>query len=52
MHKDEIIYKQRREVLDGENIHDNIISMIEYVADNLVNLFIEGESQEIKRVFK
>ena len=43
----EIIYKQRREVLDGENIHNNIISMIEYVADNLVDIFIEGEKQEL-----
>ena len=36
----EIIYKQRRQVLDGENIHDSIISMIEFVADNIVNMFI------------
>ena len=43
----EIIYKQRREVLDGANIHDNIISMIEYVADNIVNVYVEGESQEL-----
>ena len=43
----EIIYKQRRQVLDGENIHDNIINMIEFVAQNLPNMFIEGESQEL-----
>ena len=43
----EIIYKQRREVLDGANIHDNIISMIGYVADNIVNVYVEGESQEL-----
>ena len=43
----EIIYRQRREVLDGANIHDNIISMIEYVADNIVNVYVEGESQEL-----
>ena len=43
----EIIYKQRRQVLDGENIHDSIISMIEFVADNIVNVFIEGEKQEL-----
>ena len=43
----EIIYKQRREVLDGENIHDNIIAMIDFVADNISNIFIEGETQEL-----
>ena len=43
----EIIYKQRREVLDGENIHDNIISMIEFVADNIVDMFIDVETSEL-----
>lgn len=43
----EIIYKQRREVLDGENIHDNIISMIEFVADNMVEMFIDVETSEL-----
>jgi preprotein translocase subunit SecA len=39
----EIIYKQRRQVLDGENIYDSITNMIESVAENIVNIFIEGE---------
>ena len=39
----EIIYKQRREVLDGENIHDSIINMIEFVADNTPSMFINPE---------
>ena len=43
----EIIYKQRRVVLDGENIHDNIIAMIDFVAENISNMFIEGETQEL-----
>jgi len=43
----EIIYKQRRQVLDGENIHDNIISMIEFVADNLVTMFSHPENSEL-----
>ena len=43
----EIIYGQRKQVLDGENIHDNIISMIEFVAENIVNIFIEAETQEL-----
>ncbi len=43
----EIIYKQRREVLDGENIHDNIINMIEFVADNIPTMFVEGEDNKL-----
>ncbi len=43
----EIIYKQRRQVLDGENIHDNIINTIESVAEVIVGMFIEGEEQTI-----
>ena len=43
----EIIYKQRREVLDGVNIHDNIVAMIDFVAENISNIFIEGETQEL-----
>ncbi len=43
----EIIYAQRRQVLDGENIHDNILNMIKSTAQGTVNLFIEGESQEL-----
>ena len=43
----EIIYKQRRQVLDGENIHDNIINMIEYVADNIPSTYIESETNEL-----
>ena len=43
----EIIYKQRRQVLDGENIHDSIISMIEFVADNLPGIYVEHESNRV-----
>ena len=43
----EIIYKQRREVLDGEDIHNNIVNMINTVADDTVNMFVEGESGEV-----
>ncbi len=43
----EIIYGQRRQVLDGENIHDNIMNMIEFVADNVPNMYVEGENGEI-----
>ena len=43
----EIIYKQRRQVLDGENIHDSIISMIEFVADSLPGIYVEPESNKV-----
>lgn len=43
----EIIYKQRRQVLDGENIHDSIVSMIDFVAENIVDMFINIETSEI-----
>ena len=43
----EIIYKQRRQVLDGENIHDSIINMIEFVSDVIPSMYVEGESEEI-----
>ena len=43
----EIIYKQRRQVLDGENIHDNIISMMEYVAESVVQTYIDPETSEV-----
>ena len=54
----EIIYKQRRQVLDGENIHDNIIHMIESVAEETVSNYIsdsefnkESLLQETKTIF-
>jgi preprotein translocase subunit SecA len=43
----EIIYKQRREVLDGENINENIINMIEFVADNTPSMFIDPEDESL-----
>ena len=54
----EIIYKQRSQVLDGENIHDNIINMIQSVAEEIVTKYIADEEfnkesfmQEIKTIF-
>ena len=43
----EIIYKQRREVLDGENIHDSIINMIEFVAESLPGVYVEPETNKV-----
>ena len=54
----EIIYKQRKQVLDGENIHENIVNMIESVAGEIVSNYItdegvnkEGLLQETKTIF-
>ena len=53
-----IIYAQRREVLDGEDIKSNIISMIEAVAETVVGSYIteatkdtEALSAEVFNVF-
>ncbi len=43
----EIIYAQRREVLNGENIHDNIMDMINAVADATVEMYLEPENNEV-----
>ena len=32
----EVIYKQRYQVLDGENIHDSIMKMVDSVAENTI----------------
>ena len=39
----EIIYKERRRVLDGENMRDAIFKMITDVVDNAVNMCINDE---------
>ena len=55
----EIIYRERRQVLDGENISDSIQNMFTEVAENTVNTFIEEDGTvsvealdtEIKNIF-
>ena len=42
----EIIYKQRRQVLDGENISDTISKMIDAVAENTVLAYFDENSNE------
>ena len=42
----EIIYKQRREVLDGQNIHDNILNMINFACETIVSTYCQGVEQE------
>ena len=55
----EIIYKQRKQVLDGENIHDSIMHMIESVSEEIVLNYVsdsefnkEGLLQETKTILK
>ncbi len=55
----EIIYRERRQVLDGENISDSIQNMFTEVADSTVNTFVENDGTvsvesldtEIKNIF-
>ena len=55
----EIIYKQRRQVLDGENINENILNMIRTLAEEVVTTYFAGEGEvnvealdtEIKNIF-
>ena len=54
-----IIYKQRKQVLDGENIHENILHMINSVAEETIQEYVgngedvnkEGLLQEMKTIF-
>ena len=54
----EVIYKQRREVLDGENLKDSILKMMNNVATETVNAYMaedeinkEGLMQDISTTF-
>lgn len=55
----EIIYKQRKEVLDGQNLKENITKMISSLSEEIVNLYLaDGEHsnkealvQEVKNIF-
>ncbi|EOD00396.1 preprotein translocase subunit SecA [Caldisalinibacter kiritimatiensis] len=35
----EVIYAERRKVLEGENLKDNILNMIENIIDNAINIY-------------
>ena len=43
----EIIYKQRREVLDGENIKNNVLSMMDATVEAIVSAYAEDENVNI-----
>ena len=41
----EIIYEQRREVLDGENLKDNILNMIKSLSEEVILTYFAGEGE-------
>ena len=48
----EIIYKQRREVLDGENLKDSVLNMIDSVAETIVPMYINETSHDEEGVLQ
>jgi len=42
----EVIYQRRRRALEGENLHEEIISIIEYFVEDVVERFMGGRSVE------
>ena len=42
----EIIYKQRQQVLDGEDLHEYIINMIKDFVSDSVNMYVMGDIQD------
>ena len=43
----EIIYKQRREVLDGENIKESVVNMMDSTVEAIVSAYAEDENINI-----
>ena len=43
----EIVYRERRQVLDGENVSDSIKNMITSVADETVNMYIDNYKNSV-----
>ena len=43
----EIIYRERRQVLDGENVSDSIKNMITSVADETVKMYIDNDKNSV-----
>ncbi len=58
----ELIYAQRREVLDGKDLKESILKMVSGVAEDLVNMYanvpegenidVEGLKLQIKEIFR
>jgi preprotein translocase subunit SecA len=47
----EVIYKQRAEVLEGEDVKEEILSMTKDVIGKAVNIHITGESEDYREEF-
>ncbi len=43
----ELIYKQRRQVLDGEDLHSNISTMITEISETIPQTYVEGQNGEL-----
>ena len=43
----EIIYKQRRQVLDGENINESILNMMNSISEETVQMFMEDGNNSV-----
>ncbi len=42
----EIIYTQRNQVLNGENIHDTVVKMVEDTINNNVNMYLASDTDK------
>lgn len=38
----EVIYEERRKVLEGENLRDHVLTMVENIIDNAIGIYTEG----------
>ena len=47
----EVIYKQRSEVLEGEDVKDEILGMVKDVIADAVNKHVTGESEDYREEF-
>ena len=45
----ENIYTQRKEVLDGKDIHDVVLKMMDFTCESIVNSYIQPESESINK---
>ncbi|MCE5221994.1 MAG: preprotein translocase subunit SecA [Clostridium sp.] len=46
-----LIYKQRSEVLEGEDVKEEVLSMLKEIITNAVNTHITGETEEYREEF-
>lgn len=47
----EVIYKQRSEVLEGEDVKEEILSMTKDIIADAVNTYVTGESEDYREEF-